>query len=329
MNMKNWLTELLDRRGVALPVLSFPGAPLMRISIRELVQSAALQSDCMAAVAARWPMPASVSLMDLSVEAEAFGAGVRFSDDEVPTVTGRLLDGAEAVDALAVPPVGAGRTGVYIDAIRQAKQRITDRPILAGMIGPFSLAGRLYDMTEIMVDCLIEPDGIHALLEKTTAFLIDYAKAFQAAGADGLLLAEPAAGLLSPDLGAEFSVPYVRRIAEAVRDDDFLFFYHNCGPYTVAQIDSILTVGASVYHFGNAVDLAEMRKHIPDTAVFSGNIAPAEVLRHGTPETVTEAVRALRGKLDGCPNFLLSSGCDIPPLTPPENIDAFFAAATI
>ncbi len=28
----------------------------------------------------------------------------------------------------------------------------------------------------------------------------------------------------------------------------------------------------------------------------------------------------------GYPNFLISSGCDIPPITPWENIDAFFAA---
>ena len=34
------------------------------------------------------------------------------------------------------------RTGIYLDAIAEAKKLITDRPVFAGVIGPFSLAGR-------------------------------------------------------------------------------------------------------------------------------------------------------------------------------------------
>jgi uroporphyrinogen decarboxylase len=32
------------------------------------------------------------------------------------------------------------------------------------------------------------------------------------------------------------------------------------------------------------------------------------------------------GKCCSYPNFVISSGCDIPPATPWENLDAFFAA---
>ena len=42
------------------------------------------------------------------------------------------------------------RTGIYLDAIAEAKKLITDRPVFAGVIGPFSLAGRLVDVTEAM-----------------------------------------------------------------------------------------------------------------------------------------------------------------------------------
>ena len=47
----------------------------------------------------------------------------------------------------------------------------------------------------------------------------------------------------------------------------------------------------------------------------------------GTPELVREATTALLEKCSTYPNFVLSSGCDMPPKTPWENINAFFAAA--
>ncbi|MBR5120381.1 MAG: methyltransferase, partial [Clostridia bacterium] len=43
--------------------------------------------------------------------------------------------------------------------------------------------------------------------------------------------------------------------------------------------------------------------------------------------SVREATTELLQKCSTYPNFVLSSGCDIPPKTPWENLDAFFAAA--
>ena len=57
-----------------------------------------------------------------------------------------------------------------------------------------------------------------------------------------------------------------------------------------------------------------------------GNIDPVSVLRHGDPAKVREATLSLLEKCSKHKNFLISSGCDIPPATPWENIDAFFAA---
>ncbi len=310
----------------AMPILSFPGTQAIGVNVRSLVGSASLQADCMKAIANRYDMLCSVSLMDLSVEAEAFGCNIRFSDDEVPTVIGRMLHDAAEVDALVVPPVGAARTGIYVDTLRQAKKVIQNRPLLAGMIGPFSLAGRLFDMSEIMVASLDDPELTETLLEKCTAFLIQYAQAFKDAGADGIVIAEPAAGLLSPSTNAECSVPYVKRIIDAVKGDDFAVVYHNCGPYTVRQIEDILTLEADIYHFGNAIDIKVMSEHIPDGVLFAGNLAPVDLFRQGTPELVRSETRALMDVLGQRSNFIVSSGCDIPAASPLANIDAFFEA---
>jgi uroporphyrinogen decarboxylase len=57
----------------------------------------------------RYPdMVTSLTNMDLSVEAEAFGATVKFADTETPSVTGRLIADIENVSELQIPKVGAG-----------------------------------------------------------------------------------------------------------------------------------------------------------------------------------------------------------------------------
>ena len=47
----------------------------------------------------------------------------------------------------------------------------------------------------------------------------------------------------------------------------------------------------------------------------------------GTPESVREETLSLLEKCASYPNFVLSSGCDMSPMTPWENIDAFFKAS--
>ena len=326
-DMKAWLSDMLHAETKkAMPVLSFPGASLLGIDVKELIFSSDNQAKAMAAVAQRVDSAASVSLMDLSVEAECFGAPIHISEDEVPTVTGCVVSSPEEADALKVPHVGAGRTDIYIDAIRKAAELIQDRPVFAGVIGPFSLAGRLVDVTEAMIYCYEEPEMMHTVLSKATDFLIEYIKAYKEAGANGVVMAEPLAGLLSPDLAEEFSSRYVKKINDAVKSDDFLVIYHNCGNTTILTIDSILSTGSDAYHFGNAIDMAEMMKHIPADTIAMGNVDPAGVLRNGTPETVKQATKDIMGACCGYGNFVISSGCDIPPATPWKNIDAFFEA---
>lgn len=327
MDMKQWLENLKTAPvKKAMPILSFPSIQLLDIGVKELISSSDMQSKGMKLIADRTDAAASVSMMDLSLEAEAFGSAIRVADDEVPTVIGHIVENQEQADALQVPEVGAGRTSIYIEAIGKACKLITDRPVFAGVIGPFSLAGRLLDVSEAMIYCYDDPDMVHTVLTKVTDFLISYIRAYKEIGANGVVIAEPLAGLLSPALNDEFSVPYVKRIVDELQDDSFIIIYHNCGGGTIRMIDGILSIGAGAYHFGNAIDMTEMMKHIPADTVVMGNIDPSTQFRNGTPESIREATLSLLEACHSYPNFIISSGCDIPPLSSWENIDAFFAA---
>lgn len=326
-NMREWINYQRDAEiKKAMPVLSFPCTELMGVTVKELIMDSDLQAKGMKLVAGRTDSAASVSMMDLSVEAEAFGATVRFSDNEVPSITGRLISSMEEAEALTVPEIGAGRTGIYIEAIRKACALITDRPVFAGVIGPFSLAGRLMDVTEALVNCYTEPEMVHVVMEKTTGFLIDYINAYKNTGAGGVVMAEPLTGLLSPDMAAEFSEPYVKKIVDAVQDDHFIVIYHNCGNNTILMIDSILRTGSAAYHFGNSISMKEMLARVPSDVVVMGNVDPAAQFKNGTVDSIKAETTKIMEECRSHKNFIISSGCDIPPASKWENIDAFFEA---
>lgn len=327
-NMKQWAMDLIAAPvKKPLPLLSFPCIQLMDVTVRELVNDSVLQAKGMKLVADRVKAAAAVSLMDLSVEAEAFGSTIHVSEEEVPTVVGAIVSEEEEADALEIPPVGAGRTGLCVEAIRLAAQEITDRPVLAGVIGPYSLASRLMDVTEAMIYCYDEPDMVHTVMEKCTAFLIDYCRAFQAAGASGVVMAEPLAGLLSPGLAKEFAHPYAKKLVEAVQNEDFCVIYHNCGNNVPLMISDIYDMGALGYHFGDAIDMMDVLPQAPQDVLVMGNVSPAAQFRGGTPESIAAVTKQLLETCGKFPNFVISGGCDIPPQSSWENIDAFFRAA--
>lgn len=325
--MDEWLKQIrIKKNKRAMPVLTFPAIQLLNTSVEKLISDSNLQSEALKLINQRCHPLAIMGFMDLSVEAEAFGANIRFSEDEVPTVVGSIVKSEEDAINLKVPKVGTKRTQIYLDAMKKAKQEIKDCPVFAGCIGPFSLAGRLLGVSEAMISCYDEPEMVHLVLKKATEFLINYLQAYKDLGIDGVFMAEPLAGILSPNLCDEFSSRYVKEIVSALDDDSFLVAYHNCGNNTLKMVDTILSTGCRLYHFGNAISIEQMLKLMPKDVMVMGNIDPVS-LKDASKEDVIAAINALLEAIGDVDNFVISSGCDIPPLARWENIDAFMKTA--
>lgn len=293
-SFKEWKRELMGPDVRALAILSFPAAQLLDVPVGDLVTDSGLQAEAMALIGERLPGQAAfLSPMDLSLEAEAFGARVRFERDEVPTVLGRLIRSQEEAESLPIPPVRAGRCQIAVDAVKKLVQRGVDRPVFAGVTGPFSLAGRLMDVSEILIQCMMEPELVRLLLRKATDFLKRYIEAFRQAGANGVILAEPLAGLLSPAWLKEFSSVYIREICEELQEDTFSILYHNCGPNTALALEGIFDTGCAAYHFGNAAPLEEILSKAEADIPILGNLDPVAYFKAGTKKEMDEAVRQL------------------------------------
>lgn len=324
-NMKQWAKDLIANNKVAaIPIMTHPGIELIGKTVRDAVTDGQVHYEAIKALYEKYPSAASCVIMDLTVEAEAFGAEVVFPQNEVPSVTGRLLTDEAAIETLQVPDVNKGRVPEYLKANRLAAEHLTDRPVLAGCIGPYSLAGRLYDMSEIMMLIYINPDAAKMLLAKCSEFITNYCLALKEAGANGVVMAEPAAGLLSNEDCQQFSSEYVKDIIAKVQDDDFAVILHNCGN-TGNCTQAMVYTGAMGYHFGNKIDMVEALKEVPADALAMGNLDPVSVFKMGSAALMKKETMALLEATKDYPNFVLSSGCDTPPHTPFENIDAFYS----
>lgn len=326
MNMKQWVADVIRQKEVtAVPVMTHPGIEMNNHTVREAVSDGRVHYEAVMTLVKKYPSAAACTIMDLTTEAEAFGAEITFSDIAVPAVSSRLLPDVDSIYRLQVPSLSAARIPQYLKANLLAARELNDRPLFAGCIGPFSLAGRLYDMSEIMVLIYEHPDAAHTLLEKCTEFIEKYCLALRETGANGVMMAEPAAGLMSNDDCKEFSSKYVKRIVDRVQNENFIVVLHNCGN-TGHCTEAMAVTGAAAFHFGNKCKMEEVIKDVPPTALAMGNIDPVSVFKDGSTELMCQTVADLLEKMRPYPNFVLSSGCDTPPHTPSANVDAFFEA---
>lgn len=327
INMQKWAEEIISAKDVRnLPVLFFPVLKNIDMPVPESVQDPKKVAEAMAEVIKEYPETiAAITGMDLSVDSEAFGAEVKFSKRQAPNVKSHIIETAEDIHNLKVPDIHSGRVDIFNDACREAAKIIKDRPIMGGMFGPFSLAANLLDVSDALMKTVNEPELVHELLEKSTEWLIKRAQGYKNAGANGVFIAEPTAGIMNPDMLDEFSSVYVKRIVDAVQDENFFLVLHDCGSVT-DSVESMYRTGCKGFHFGNGVDMKNVMPQIPADVLVFGNLDPSEVFTLGTPESIREQTLKLLEEMKPYPHFVLSSGCDLAPLVSNENMEAYYEA---
>jgi len=92
------------------------------------------------------------------------------------------------------------------------------------------------------------------------------------------------------------------------------------------HLDGILASGAGIFHFGAGTDIVGALGKVGPEVILSGNLDTTKVFQKGTPQAAGEATKTLLEATRSYKNFIVSSGCDIPPGAPLANLNAFFRA---
>ncbi len=322
--MKSNLTEFIlnSSHRIPLTIGVYAGLEITGASVKDAVSSSQAQTEAVLALHERLQTEMLLTAMDLSVEAELFGCDIHMSEEEIPTVVGRRVKTAAEIDQLAIPEVGEGRTMVQLKTTKNLVNACK-LPVLGGIIGPFSLAGRLFGVSEVLELSITDPATLEKLLDKVNRFLLNYLLAFREAGAWGVIMAEPAAGLLSPRGLGQFSSRFIHQLVEDVSSPAFTVVYHNCGARKT-HLEKILESGVDMCHFSTPMNIPEALPLVKRGVILAGNLDPTAAFHSGTMEQVRTQTSQLLAQTSQYPNFVISSGCDIPPNTPLANLQAFY-----
>lgn len=259
---------------------------------------------------------------DMTVEVEALGAEVDYrTRDTVPTEKHHLY---AHPDELTVPDdfFDRARVPVVLNAISQLRKRYdNEMAIVTSIVGPFSLAEKLFGFDNFLIWVLTNPEWVHQAMKVLTPLAIRYSQAQIDAGTDAIIIGEAgcSGGLISPNTYRDFILPYHRELCAALSVPTIM---HICGKSTKHTLH-IAETGTSVYNFDEGVDVNVARKNLAGKVGLTGYVPTVTVLLNGTPDDVYKSAwECLENGVD-----VLTPGCAMAPHTPLENINAMVRAA--
>lgn len=265
---------------------------------------------------------------DMAVEAEAVGGRIDFGGREIwPQVVGHPLDiGSPVCDWEGAFPelFGRGRFPLVFEAIALAKAEYSGViPVVSSIVGPFTLAGKLYGFEDLLVSIHTDPGALRAALEGTTALCIDYMRRQAEAGCDVIQIGEASCSgdLISPEVYQDFILPCHRALAQSCAVPTVLHICGNIG----GHLPHIARTGLTALSFDVKTDLRLAVEVLHSAGMAAvGCVDTLEVLLNGTPELVYQkSWECLRGGVD-----LLNAGCAWAPDTPEANARAMVRAAS-
>lgn len=264
---------------------------------------------------------------DLGVEAEALGATMNYYDDVegllYPTMQEKPV---KDVDDLVVPSdlEHAGRIPVVTGAIKALRRELGHEVAIGTyVLGPFTLAGQLRELDELLEESFIDPEKTNKLLERISDVIIKVFRIYEDAGADYFTLREMGAtsDVLSPKTFKGLIKPHQARIlSEMPRPSIF----HICGD-TNSIVEDMAECGANAISVDQKNRINETREKLGPETIILGNFDPVKVLHQGKAEDVAPAVlEALNGGASA-----VWPGCDIWPEVPRQNMEALMSALKI
>jgi uroporphyrinogen decarboxylase len=164
-------------------------------------------------------------------------------------------------------------------------------------------------------------------MDFATEVVIGYGRAQLRSGAHLPLVFDPAASpaVIPSQFFREFELPRLERVFRAMADAGATAnWLHIAGPVQTI-LPYYAKAGVQIANFDYCVDVTEATNLLPSTCL-DGNIKSLSFVEESSAEIEAESrelLRAFRGR----GGFVLSSGCEIPPESRPENVAAMVQAA--
>lgn len=261
--------------------------------------------------------------------AEAMGTQMYFPEDDAPQVDVPVCQSPHDVHKVKVAdPRRDGRLPVYLEAVRHCVEQVGNQVLVGCVFGaPLTTAVGLRGTEDLIRDTYRNPALVEELLRLAMESALRMLDAVVDAGGIPVLVEPVGSGsMISPAQFQQFVLPYLRPIVDRAHERGVPVVLHICGK-TDMTVDLMAESGADILSV-DKIDMVAAHRKVGDRCILLGNVKSPEIMLKGTPEQVDAEARALITNLAGRGRgFVLSSGCEIPLATPPENVLALIEAA--
>lgn len=281
------------------------------------------RAEAYLACAERFHLDCILPDADFYEQLEDFGAKPVYGDGGFHAAP--ILSDLEDIKKLQIPAIQPGtRMGNRLDILRRVAEKEKSRRYIFGIcIGPFTEYTNARGLEDAFFDMA---DDEEAMMEGVRLFYengLRFIDAQLEAGADGIQIVEPSCSLINPAFYQRQIQPLHKAMVERIQKNGGFARLHICGD-THAILPYTLGTGARILDVDHAVRLEEAAPLLGEGQVFCGNLDPSGDVLLGTPDAFPAKVRDIVDKTGN--RIIISGGCDIPPDTSAENMDAFFAA---
>jgi len=319
--------EATDRVPVIAQVFGHT-AVVSGLTIQDYVRSGRVMADCQMKALARYGYDAVFAVMDVNVETEALGSRLTYRPNDYPYVQSHAFSKDTNLKAIPLPdPSSAGRMPEILDAVTTLRREVGDEVLVVGcVLGPMTLATQLLGMEKALYLAIDDPEGFERLLDFSTQVVIRFGIAQIERGAHLPLVFDPSASpsVVPPRFFREFELPRLKKVFAALDAAGALAAWlHIAGP-TASILPFCLESGANLVNFDYYVTPDELMSKAPSTCC-NGNIKCLD-FEEEVPEKILSESTGLLEAFAKRGGFILSSGCEIPPRSRSENVDALVSA---
>jgi uroporphyrinogen decarboxylase len=320
--------EESDRVPVIAQVFGHAGV-MAGVPLDTYVQDGELLARCQMKALERYGYDAVFAAMDANVENEALGSNLRYLRDQYPVVEHHRFTRESDWDGYAVPdPQRAGRMPEMLKALKILRRELGQEFLVVGcVLGPLTLTAQLLGAEETLYLAIDHPGRLESLMDLAATVIIRFGLAQIESGAHMPMVFDPFASpaVIPYQFFREMELPRLEKVFEAFKQAGALAqWLHIAGP---AQ--SILPfypqAGANIANFDYYVSPDKAQSLLPHTCL-NGNIKSFSFVE-GSPEEIRAEASRLMRSFDGRRGFILSSGCEIPPESKRENIEALVRAS--
>lgn len=260
---------------------------------------------------------------DLNVEAEILGAGVRYHEGfeghpVYPTITDRPVATADDIE-IPEDLAEKGRLPVILKTIRSIQDLAQDHGSVGVVIpGPFTLAGQVMDVEELLMMLLKQPESSRKIFERLTEFIIKLKAVYHAAGIEFILVVEGAGASISPKVFRKLLLPCMQDIFSDKKVPQVVSLFGSSDAY----VELMLACNPDGIVLEKEWGVEKTIKRIPESTPLFCGCCGYDMLANATPAAITEKVKHY---LDMGLTTVIPPADIYPPATN-ENIEAFVKA---